>query len=43
MGRYLPTIFCTIYYGPQWMKEEQGSIFQQKKKIIHGHCWNQTP
>jgi hypothetical protein len=34
MGRYLPTIFCTVYYGPQWMKEEQGSIFQQKKKKL---------
>jgi hypothetical protein len=27
--RYLPTTFCTIYYGLQQMKEEQGSLFQQ--------------
>jgi hypothetical protein len=34
MERYLPATFCTIYYGLQQMKEEQGSLFQQKKKIM---------
>jgi hypothetical protein len=31
MGRYLPATFCTIYYGLQQMKKEEGSFFQQKK------------
>jgi hypothetical protein len=34
LGRCLPTTYCTIYYGFQRMKEEQGSSMQQKKKII---------
>ncbi len=38
MGRYLPATFCTIYYGLQRMKEEQGPIFQQKKN--HGGSRN---
>jgi hypothetical protein len=37
MGRYLQTTFCTIYYGLQQMKEEQGSLIQQKKiKVAAG-------
>ncbi len=35
MGRCLPTTYCTIYYGFQWiMKEEQGSLIQQKKIMV---------
>jgi hypothetical protein len=34
MGRYLPATFCTIYSGLQQMKEEQGSLFQQKKIMV---------
>ncbi len=34
MGRYLPTTFCTIYYGLQWMKEERGSSSQHDELLI---------
>jgi uncharacterized membrane-anchored protein YitT (DUF2179 family) len=31
LGRCLPTIYCTIYYGFKRIKEEQGLLIQQKK------------
>jgi hypothetical protein len=34
MGRQLPTTFCTIYYGLQRMKEEQGSLIKQEKFMV---------
>jgi hypothetical protein len=35
MERCLPTTYCIIYHGLiQWMKEEQVSLIQQKKKKI---------
>jgi hypothetical protein len=32
LGRFLPTKYCTIYYGFKKMKDEQGLLIQQKKK-----------
>ncbi len=34
MGKYQPATFCTIYYGLQRMKEEQGSLHQQKQIMV---------
>jgi hypothetical protein len=33
LGTCLPTTYCTIYYGFKRMKEEQGLLIQQKKKL----------
>ncbi len=30
----LPATYCTVYYGFKRMKEEQGLLIQQKKKIM---------
>jgi hypothetical protein len=35
LGRFLPTTYCTIYYGFKRIKEEQGLLIQQKKN--HGY------
>jgi hypothetical protein len=33
LWRCLPATYCTTYYGIKRMKEEQGSLLQQKKKL----------
>jgi hypothetical protein len=33
LGRCLPATYCTEYYGFKKMKEEQGLLIQQKKKM----------
>ncbi len=33
LGRCLPATYCTKYYGFKSMKEEQGLLIQQKKKL----------
>jgi hypothetical protein len=35
LGRVLPTTHGTIYYGLKRMKEQQGLLIQQKKKIVN--------
>jgi hypothetical protein len=34
LGRCLPITDCTLYYGFERMKEEQGLLIQQNKNMV---------